>query len=325
MDIRRLDLNLLLLFDQLHREQNLSAAARHLGMSQPMASASLRRLREFFDDQLFLSTGRGMRPTPFAMAIASSVSGVIERIKNEILTKPVFQPPASDRLFTICTSDIGALIFVPPILRRLSTEAPNTDLRCVSLPHHQLEAAMDQGRIDLAIGYFPDLVGEQIQTQALFEHDFTCLVRRDHPSITEALTLEQFLEAEHLVVNPEGRSQEIFERRLHELKLVRRVHLEIPHFMSVPQLIATTDMIATVPRSLGVWFGSNQLKMLSPPIDIPRFELKLHWHRQVEADPAVSWFRSAVFEELCNLDPTSAMSLATTGAGVSNLPTAQPC
>ncbi|WP_375136191.1 hypothetical protein [Pseudomonas putida] len=78
------------------------------------------------------------------------------------------------------------------------------------------------------------------------------------------MSLEQFLEADHLVVNPEGRSQEIFEQRLRELKLLRRVHLEIPHFMSVPKLIAMTDMIATVPRSLGVWFASSQLKMLAP-------------------------------------------------------------
>lgn len=308
MDIRRLDLNLLLLFDELYREQNLSAAARRLGMSQPMASASLRRLREFFDDQLFLSTGRGMRPTPFATAIATSVGGVIDRIKHEILAKPDFRPKDSDRLFTISTSDIGALIFVPPILRRLSEEAPNTDLRCISLPHHQLEAAMEQGSVDLAIGYFPDLVGEHIKTQALFEHDFTCIMRRDHPTIGDALSLDQFLMADHLVVNQEGRSQEIFEQRLRELKLQRRIHLELPHFMSVPQLIATTNMIATVPRSLGVWFASNQLKMLPPPIDTPKIELKLHWHQQMESDPAVSWLREIVYEELCNLDPTFAMS-----------------
>ncbi|UUX70388.1 LysR family transcriptional regulator [Pseudomonas putida] len=308
MDIRRLDLNLLLLLDELYREQNLSAAARRLGMSQPMASASLRRLREYFEDQLFLSTGRGMRPTPFTVSIAASVSGVLERIKHEILAKPAFQPRQSDRLFTISTSDIGALIFVPPILRRLGEDAPNTDLRCVSLPHQQLEQALEQGSVDLAVGYFPDLQGEQVKTQALFEHNFTCIVRRNHPSIGDTLSLEQFLAADHLVVNQEGRSQKIFEQRLRELKLQRRVHLEVPHFMSVPQLIASTNMVATVPLSLGVWFASEQIKMLTPPIEVEKFELKLHWHRQMEDDPAVSWFRNAVFEELCNLDPTFAMS-----------------
>lgn len=308
MDIRRLDLNLLLLLDELYREQNLSAAARRLGMSQPMASASLRRLREYFADQLFLSTGRGMRPTPFTVSIAPSVSGVLERIKHEILAKPAFQPLQSDRLFTISTSDIGALIFVPPILRRLGEDAPNTDLRCVSLPHQQLETALEQGSVDVAVGYFPDLQGEQIKSQPLFEHNFTCIVRRDHPSITDTLSLEQFLAADHLVVNQEGRSQEIFEQRLRELKLQRRVHLEVPHFMSVPQLIASTNMIATVPLSLGVWFASDRIKMLTPPVEVEKFELRLHWHQQMEYDPAVSWFRNAVFGELCNLDPTFAMS-----------------
>lgn len=308
MDIRRLDLNLLLLLDELNREQNLSAAARRLNMSQPMASASLRRLREFFDDPLFQSTGRGMRPTPFAVSISPAVARVLESIKKDILAKPEFCPAESDRLFTISTSDIGALIFVPPILRRLSEDAPHTDLRCVSLPHAQLEIALEQGNVDLAIGYFPDLSGSNIGTQHLFSHTFTCVVRKDHPTIGDSLTLDQFLAADHLVVNQEGRSQEIFEQQLRELKLHRRIHLEVPHFMSVPQLISTTDMIATVPLSLGVWFSNNQLKLLPPPVEVANFELKLHWHKRMEAEPANEWLRHVVHQELKSLDPSSAMS-----------------
>jgi DNA-binding transcriptional LysR family regulator len=308
MDIRRLDLNLLLLLDELNREQNLSEAARRLGMSQPMASASLRRLRDYFEDPLFQSTGRGMRPTPFALSIASAVSGVLQSIKTDILSKPVFRPTDSDRLFTISTSDIGALIFVPPILRRLGEDAPNTDLRCVSLPHQQLETALEQGSVDLAVGYFPDLSGSAIGTQDLFEHSFTCIVRSDHPTIKDSLSLEQFLAANHLVVNQEGRSQEIFEHHLRVLKLHRHIHLEVPHFMSVPHLIASTDMIATVPLSLGIWFASNQIKLLPPPIEVPNFELKLHWHKRMEGEPSVSWLRQIVLEELKNLNPSLAMS-----------------
>jgi len=112
MDIRQLDLNLLLLLDGLLREQNLSAAARQLGMSQPMASAGLRKLRDFFGDELFHSTGRGMRPTPFAESIAAPVRSALSTIEHDILRKPKFSPEESERVFTVTTSDIGVLIFI---------------------------------------------------------------------------------------------------------------------------------------------------------------------------------------------------------------------
>jgi DNA-binding transcriptional LysR family regulator len=308
MDIRRLDLNLLLLLDGLFRAQNLSAVARQLGMSQPMASAGLRKLREFFGDPLFLSTGRGMRPTPFAESIAEAVRSVLSTVDQQILRKPRFVPEESDRVFMVTTSDIGVLIFIPPILQRIRTMAPGAGLRCVPTSHEHLEDALESGEIDLAIGYFPDLVGPNIVTEDLFDHPFTCIVRKDHPTIGDTLSLEQFLAADHIVVNQQGRSQEIFERRIRELKLQRRVVLHLPHFMSVPQLIATSDMIATVPFSLGAWYADAGLKLLPPPVSIPLIELKQHWHRRMDNEPTVRWLQSIVADELRDRDPALAMS-----------------
>jgi DNA-binding transcriptional LysR family regulator len=156
--------------------------------------------------------------------------------------------------------------------------------------------------------YFPDLVGPNIVTEDLFDHPFTCIVRKDHPTIGDTLSLEQFLAADHIVVNQQGRSQEIFERRIRELKLQRRVVLHLPHFMSVPQLIATSDMIATVPFSLGAWYPDAGLKLLPPPVSIPLIELKQHWHRRMDNEPAVRWLQSIVAEELRDRDPALAMS-----------------
>ncbi|SEI21061.1 LysR family transcriptional regulator [Tardiphaga sp. OK245] len=308
MDIRRLDLNLLLLLDGLFKEQNLSAVARQLGMSQPMASAGLRKLREFFGDQLFLSTGRGMRPTPFAESIAGPVRTVLSTVDHHILRKPHFSPAESDRVFTITTTDIGVLIFIPPILQRIRAVAPNVSLRCVATSHEHLEDALERGEIDLAIGYFPDLIGPNIVTEDLFDHPFTCIARRDHPAIGDNLSLDQFLAADHIVVSQQGRSQEIFERRIRELKLQRRVVLHLPHFMSVPQLVATSDMIATVPFSLGAWYANAGLKLMPPPVSIPLIELKQHWHRRMDNEPAVRWLQSIVAEELRDRDPALAMS-----------------
>ncbi|WP_228747767.1 LysR family transcriptional regulator [Bradyrhizobium sp. BR 10289] len=302
-------MNLLLLLDGLSRAQNLSSVARQLGMSQPMASAGLRKLRDFFGDPLFLSTGRGMRPTPFAESIADAVRTVLSTVDQQILRKPQFVPETSERIFTVTTSDIGVLIFIPPVLQRIRAMAPLAQLRCVPTSHEHLEDALESGEIDLAIGYFPDLVGPNIVTQDLFDHPFTCIVRRDHPVIGNTLSLEQFLAAEHIVVNQQGRSQEIFERRVRELKLQRRVVLHLPHFMSVPHMVAASDMIATVPFSLGAWYAESGLKLLPPPVSIPLIELKQHWHRRMHNEPAVRWLQSIVAEELRDRDPALAMSV----------------
>jgi DNA-binding transcriptional LysR family regulator len=325
MDIRRLDLNLLLLLDGLFRAQNLSAVSRQLGMSQPMASAGLRKLRDFFGDPMFLSTGRGMRPTPFAESIAEAVRTVLSTVDQQILRKPRFLPEESDRVFTVTTSDIGVMIFIPPILQRIRTMAPGASLRCVPTSHEDLEGALESGAIDLAIGYFPDLIGPNIVTEDLFDHPFTCIVRKDHPSIGDTLSLEQFLAADHIVVNQQGRSQEIFEKRVRELKLQRRVVLHLPHFMSVPQLIATSDMISTVPFSLGAWYADAGLKLLPPPVSIPLIELRQHWHRRMNNEPAVRWLQSIVAEELRDRDPALAMSAdyAKSRAKAAGLP--RPC
>jgi len=314
MDIRELDLNLLLLLDGLLREQNLSAAARQLGMSQPMASAGLRKLRDFFGDEMFHSTGRGMRPTPFAESISAPVRTVLATLEHDVLRKPKFVPAESERVFTITTSDIGVLIFVPPILQRIRAAAPKASLRCVAASHEQLEAELERGGIDLAVGYCPDLIGPNLVAEDLFEHPFTCIVRQDHPMIGDSLSLDQFLAVDHLVINQPGRSQEIFERRVRELKLRRRALLHLPHFMSVPQVIANSDMLATVPLSLGVWYTNLGLKLLPPPITVPHIELKMHWHRYLESEPATRWLRSIVSDELRNRDP----ALATT-VGYANL------
>jgi DNA-binding transcriptional LysR family regulator len=308
MDIRRLDLNALLLLDGLLRQNTLSSTARRLGMSQPAASASLRKLRMFFGDPLFQPTGRGLKPTPFAEAMTGSVSAVIALIEQDILKRPAFVPRESERVFTITTSDIGVLIFVPPILQRIRSAAPRVNLRCVAHSHDALNDALENGEIDLAIGYFPDLDGPGIVTEDLFDHPFTCIVSQNHPTIGDTLSLEEFLAADHLVVNQPGRSQEIFERRVHELKLKRRVLLHLPHFMSVPQMIAQSDMIATVPYSLGAWHAGLGLKLLPPPVQIPRIELRQHWHRRMDNEPAIRWLRTIVSGELKGRDPVLAMS-----------------
>jgi len=307
-DIGRLDLNLLLLLDVLHEERNLSAAARRLHISQPTASTNLLKLREFFGDQLYVRTGRGMKATPFAETIAGGVRQCLDILRRDVVRKRQFDPATSERLLRITTSDVGVMIFIPPLLEAVRASAPGINVQVVTVPHDGLKQALEQNDVDLAVGYFPDLTGPNIMTQTLFDHTFACLVSERHPTIVDRLSLEQFLAADHIVINEQGRSQELFERRLHELGLKRRVLLHLPHFMSVPQLIAGSDMIATVPRSLGVWYQDAGIRVFPPPIETPVFALRQFWHRRLNDDAVVTWLHRLIAKLLIGKDPSMAFT-----------------
>lgn len=310
MDIRRLDLNLLLLLDGLLSSGNLSATARRLGVSQPSASAGLAKLRYFFHDELFVRTGRGLRPTPFAESLEKPVRFVIDKITHEILLKPAFDPGESDRVFTLTMPDLGEVVFLPPIIEKLHAEAPRVGLKCLNIAYSEVRDALEDGVVDLAIGHFPDLMEPAVKSQLLYEDPFVCVMRGDHPHVHGDLSLEAFLELEHLAVEREGR-QESFETASVDLDLKRRIRLQIPHFMSVPRLVAASDMISVVPLSLAARFaGVYGLRILEPPMALPRILLKQFWHRRMDNDPALSWLRSLIADRLIGLDPREATAYA---------------
>ena len=305
MNYREIDLNLLLILDAMYDAGSTTQAAERLKISQPTVSFSLGKLREVFGDELFVRHGISMQPTPLAEAIREPVRRVLETVRLEILHERAFDPANAEREFTVSASDVGELVFLPLLLDRLRSASPRSTVRCLSMPPAELREAMTTGGVDLAIGYFPDLTGAGFFQQKLFEHAFACLVRADHPTIGESIGMEQFLAADHVVVMQEGRSQEIAERRIVELGLVRRVVLRSPHFMSVPHLVATTDVISIVPRAVGrAFLRSGRLKLLEPPFQIPRIELKQYWHRRVHTDPGIVWLRGLVAKLYLNRDPS---------------------
>ncbi|GLT00522.1 LysR family transcriptional regulator [Sphingobium jiangsuense] len=305
MDFRRLDLNLLLIFDAMIEERSTVAVARRLRISQPTVSVSLAKLRDFFRDELFVRGPGGMQPTAFAQSVQGPIRRIVDTVRTELFREGAFDPATSERCFTFSTSDIGELVFLPALLEAVKAEAPGVTFQCLSMRPAELQAAMATGTVDLALGYFPDLTGGGFYEQRLFEHPFTCLVRADHPLIGDTLSLDQFLAADHLVVEQEGRSQEIFERRMEELGLRRHVVLRSPHFMSVPLLVANSDILTTVPYAVGrIYAGLARLRLLPPPIVIPSIRLKQLWHRRVHGDAGVVWLRQMTARLFLNRDPT---------------------
>jgi DNA-binding transcriptional LysR family regulator len=294
----KLDLNLLRVAVALLDAGSASGAARTLGISQPSVSESLAKLRSHFDDALFVRTGNGMSPTPLGAEIGSAARDLLRGVQEKLGARVPFDPAQRHRPFTFALSDVGEIVFLPKLARALAAASPETPIRSVSLRPDPLAKAMEDGEVDLAVGFFPDLKREQFFQKRLFTHHFVCLIRSDHPVTGPALTLEQFLALPHAVVHSEGRSQEIFESHLSENGLVRKVAIYTPHFLSIPTLIAGSDMLVTVPHAMGIAFGrpSYRLRVMQLPFPSPRIQLRQHWHAKVDKEARNVWLRGIVSE-----------------------------
>ncbi|SNS91745.1 DNA-binding transcriptional regulator, LysR family [Noviherbaspirillum humi] len=293
--MEKFDLNLLTVALAIAEEKSVSRAAQRLELSQPAVSLALGKLRRRLGDELFVRTPGGMAPTPKAVGVIELARQVTQRVKEEVLQQKAFNPETSTTEFTIALSDIGEMVFLPKLLQRVQELAPHASIASVTLPASEVGAALESGRLDLAVGYFPDLKKNNFFQQRLFSHNFICLLRADHPLRGDRLTLAQFLQLGHAVVRAEGRSQEVFDRLLERKNIRRRVVLSTPHFMSIPFIVASSDLLVTVPMAVGTSFASfANIRLVQPPLKIPGFDLKQHWHRRYHDDARHQWLRRLV-------------------------------
>jgi len=199
--------------------------------------------------------------------------------------------------FSFALSDVGEMVFLPKILERLRSVAPLASVRSVALRPTELRDGLERGEVDLAVGYFPDLETTNFFQQRLFTHRFSCLLRADHPIASKRLSIKQFLDLRHIAVHAAGRSQEIFERFLIRNRIRPKVVLVTPHFMSLPPIIGRSDLCATVPHAIGMFFscaGMNIKTVLPPFRHAPPIVLKQHWHRKAHHDARNQWLRRLV-------------------------------
>jgi DNA-binding transcriptional LysR family regulator len=291
MDIRGVDLNLLVIFDAMARLRSVNRTAEAVGLSQPATSAALARLRALFDDPLFVRAGAQMEPTPRALELAPAVQRVVQAIQSEILQEPGFDPATSQRSFTILTPDIGEVAFLPGVLRRLRQEAPQVRLHAVAKPRTAAGQALEAGEADLAVGFFPDLQKAGYFQQALFTTSYACIACARNKAVGARLTLKQYLASRHIVVRPDGR-EHLLDRFLDDKGWNRHVTLELSHFMSLIALLPGSDLIATVPQDIAtVASRLVPIRQVELPFRPPRIQVQQFWHRRMQNDPANRWLR----------------------------------
>lgn len=301
MNIQTIDLNLIVAFEALMEERNVTRAAKRIGLSQPAMSNALSRLRRTFDDPLLVRTPGGMTPTPAAQALIDAVHKALTHLRGALEEKPAFNPAASDRTFRVLTSDYAEVVLLAPMIGKLREQAGGVSIRVYRPPNvfqSPTRTALSDS-FDLAIGFFPDALSLDpgVRSELLFEEDNVCIASSNHPTIKSRLSIRQYASARHAAVFYKTEGPGVIDTVLAQKGLARDLAVLAPHFASVPFLVAESDLIATLPRRLASRFSrALKLQILPIPFTLPPFRLTMLWHERVDSDPAHAWLRRLVVE-----------------------------
>ena len=296
MNTSEFDLNLLVVFDAVLAEGSISRAADRHKLSQPAASNALARMRQATGDRLFVRLANAMVPTPYAQTIADPIRQALASIRVSLGASREFDPATAQRSFAIYLTDLGEAYFLPRLLERLHRTAPGVRIRTLPMPSELALDALRNGEVDLAIGNLPDL-GAGFFMQRLFRDRYVCVVRKGHPVIGERITARQFAAASHAIVTPGGWGHGIIERALVEHGLEQRITLRMQNFLVLASIVATTDMLAIVPQSVGSQLSQhNDVKLLPLPITIKPFDVKQCWQERFHDDKGNRWLRQQFAE-----------------------------
>jgi DNA-binding transcriptional LysR family regulator len=259
-------------------------------------SNALARLRQIFDDPLFVRTPRGMRPTPFAQQLAQPVREALRLIQTALQQHAGFEPRSSGNTFRLFMSDIGEMVFLPGLLERIKHDAPGIKIEVVRIPIKDVHTALEAGEIDLAVGFLPGLT-TGMRALPLFREHYVCMLRADHPLIGDRINAKQFRASAHVLVSYAGTGHQVIEETFVREGLSDRIAVRVPHFLVVPMILARTDLLVTVPSRVAEVFSRlGHFKVLKLPLAMPSFEVRLHWHQRFNQDPANRWLRQVMAE-----------------------------
>ncbi len=295
VELKDIDLNLLVVFDRLLRERRVSKVAVALGVSQPAVSNALARLRRLTGDALFVRTTAGMEPTPYAQELAGPIASALGIIDGAVNRPSSFDPATARRAFRIGMTDVGEIYFLPALMNELNRWSSTVTISTVRNGSVDLKDEMEAGRIDLALGLLPQLKTGFYQ-RALFEQRYVCLFRKGHRLDKRTVSLAEFSSAEHVVVVSEATGHGKVDELLERSGVARRVRLVVPHFVAVGHILRDSDMVATVPERLAAALvGPFGLTSVRHPATLPEITIRMFWHAKVHRDPANEWLRALVF------------------------------
>ena len=300
MQLNRFDLNQLIALDALLREKNVTRASEKLCVSQPAMSAALHRLRNYFDDQLLVRVGREMELTPRGLSLVEPVREALLHIQAALGAQPTFEPASTRREFTVIVSEEAVPGFLPAILQQVAAQAP--EIRCrIELISQTALTRLEYGEADLCLCldvlrlYEARAYPESLRSVRLRPVRWLCAVDRDHPSVGDTLSAEQYYALPHVFGRPSGYSASAEElvRRLFDIELT--VDLTVPSLLHLPLVLAGTSYVATVPERVADLFATLMpIKTFPLPFPVKEQYEILLWHKRNEPDPAHAWLRELI-------------------------------
>ena len=299
-DLRRVDLNMLIVFETLMHERSVTRAAEKLFLGQPAISAALGRLRNLFNDPLFVRSGRSMEPTARAREIFALLTPALDSISSAVSRATDFNPATSQAVFRLGLSDDVEFALLPPLLRRLRAEAPGVTLVVRRANYLLMPGLLASGEISVGVSYTEELPANA--KRKVLRRSLPRLLRAD--SIPGNLSLDDYCNRPHALVSFAGDLSGFIDEELHKLGRKRRVVLAAPQFSGLGALLAGTDLLASIPDyTASVLQAGGGLRVENLPLPAPSFELHMVWPGVQDTDPAERWLRSRI--QMFCADPDS--------------------
>lgn len=293
MNLSKVDLNLFIVFDAIYTEANLTRAGQILGITQPAVSNALARLRESFNDPLFIRTAQGMVPTPMAQNIIQPVRQALQLLRSSVQESQHFNPSAANKTYRISMTDLSEQIMLPPLFQRLRRLAPNISIDSFPAKRREATTELAAGRLDFAVDA-PLNTDPQVRHCKLLEDRFVCVLRPGHPLAKERLSLDEYLSLAHIHISSRHNGLGQVDLALGKQGLQRRIVLRSQHYLMAASLLHDSDMALTAPERFAKRHGLFAAQL--PVKDVPPLETHLYWHESTEQDPANRWMREQMKE-----------------------------
>ena len=292
MNLNKVDLNLFIVFDAIYTEANLTRAGQIVGITQPAVSNALARLRETFNDPLFVRTAQGMVPTPMAQNIIGPVRNALQLLRVSVQESRTFNPLQANKTFRISMTDLTEAVVLPPLFQRLRRLAPNVKIESMLAKRRETTKELAAGRLDFAMDA-PLNTDPQVRHVKLLEDRYVCAMRRGHPLAKDKLSVEEYLSLSHIHISSRRSGLGMVDLALGKMGQQRKIALRSQHYMMATQVIQQTDMAVTVPERFARRHDLHQIPL---PVDIPPLETHIYWHESTDQDPANRWMREQMLE-----------------------------
>lgn len=291
--MRYQELNLLMIFDAIMKESSITKAAEQLNMTQPAVSNAVSRMRHIWKDELFVKDGRNIQPTLKANDLWEKVRHHLEAIAGA-LDPDDFEPRESDRIFRVAAADSVAGLAWPQLRQDIEAEAPKVVIHTFPYSISNGEQMLNDAEVDVVIAA-TNLMPAIITTKFLYEVEYICVMKPTHKLAQGKLTMEKFLEADHLLVSLSGDVSGYTDVALAQEKLSRRIGMTLNGFSNATKILKSTNLICVIP-SLFVEeeLLAGELVGFRTPVSVPNTRISMYWHKRSEKDQGIQWLADKI-------------------------------